>query len=168
MTLIERISTDYLIREDQLHQCHQCSHITMSYLHQNLTNKIIKAYYKVYNTLGYGFLEKVYQKAMLIELRNMGLSCMEEMPVKVYYDGSNVGDYRADIVVNEIVIIENKASETLCEEDEFQLINYLKATEIEVGLLLNFGKKPEFKRKIFTNDRKKWNTDDSDKTDYHR
>jgi GxxExxY protein len=98
----------------------------------------------------------------------MGLGCMEEMPVKVYYDGSNVGDYRADIVVNEIVIIENKASETLCEEDEFQLINYLKATKIEVGLLLNFGKKPEFKRKIFTNDRKKWNTDDTDLTDYHR
>ena len=91
----------------------------MTYLHQNLTNKIIKAYYKVYNTLGYGFLEKVYQKAMLIELRNMGLTCLEEMPVKVYYDGSNVGDYRADIVVNDRVIIENKAAENFVKKMNF-------------------------------------------------
>ena len=123
-------------------------------LHEDITNQIIKAFYKVYNSLGYGFLEKVYQKAMLIELRKMGLECQEESPVKVYYDGIQVGDYRADIIVNNVVIIENKATETLVEENEFQLINYLKATEIEVGLLLNFGKKPEVKRKIFTNDRK--------------
>ena len=123
-------------------------------LHEDLTKQIIKAFYKVYNTLGYGFLEKVYQKAMLIELRKMGLECQEEIPIKVYYDGSQVGNYRADIIVNDLVIIENKAAEALIEENEFQLINYLKATEIEVGLLLNFGKKPKFKRKIFTNDRK--------------
>ena len=119
------------------------------------THKIIQAFYKVYNTLGYGFLEKVYQRALLIELREMGFICKEEAPVKVYYEGINVGDYRADIIVDDCVIIENKAAESLCEANEFQLINYLKATEIEVGLLLNFGKKPEFKRKIFTNDRKK-------------
>ena len=123
-------------------------------LHEDLTKQIIKAFYKVYNTLGYGFLEKVYQKAMLIELRKMGLECQEEFPIKVYYEGSQVGNYRADIIVNDLVIIENKAAEALIEENEFQLINYLKATEIEVGLLLNFGKKPKFKRKIFTNDRK--------------
>jgi len=123
-------------------------------LHEDITKTIIKAYYKVYNTLGYGFLEKVYQKALLIELKKMGLESKEEVPIKVYYEGEKVGDYRADIIVEELVIIENKAQEVLAEENEFQLINYLKATEIEVGLLLNFGKKPEFKRKIFTNDRK--------------
>jgi len=126
-------------------------------LHKKTTEKIIKAFYEVYNTLGYGFLEKVYQKALLIELRKMGLECREEVPVKVYYDGIQVGNYRADITVDDKVIIENKAAEGLVEENEFQLINYLKATEIEVGLLLNFGKKPEFKRKIFTNDKKQIN-----------
>jgi len=123
-------------------------------LHSDLTDQIIKAFYKVYNTLGYGFLEKVYQKAMLYELKNRGLYCQEEHPISVFYEGIKVGDYRADIIVNDLVIIENKASEGLAEENEFQLINYLKATEIEVGLLLNFGKKPEFRRKIFTNDKK--------------
>jgi GxxExxY protein len=115
------------------------------------TEKIIQAFYKVYNTLGYGFLEKVYQNALLIELRKMGFQCQSEMPVKVFYDGTIVGDYRADIVVDNCIIIENKAAEFLLEEHEFQLINYLKATEIEVGLLLNFGKRPEFKRKIYSN-----------------
>ena len=124
-------------------------------LHEEKTQKIIKAFYKVYNTLGYGFLEKVYQKALLIELRSMGFHCKEEYPIQVYYLTNKVGDYRADIIVDDCVIIENKAAEGLVEENEYQLINYLKATDIEVGLLLNFGKKPEFKRKIFTNDRKK-------------
>ena len=123
-------------------------------LHKDLTEKIIKAFYKVYNTLGYGFLEKVYQKALIVELREVGLKCDEEVPIKVYYEGINVGDYRADIIVEESVIIENKAIESIVEEHEFQLINYLKATDIEIGLLLNFGKKPQFKRKIYTNDRK--------------
>ena len=123
-------------------------------LHKDLTEKIIKAFYKVYNTLGYGFLEKVYQKALIVELREVGLKCVEEVPIKVYYEGINVGDYRADIIVEESVIIENKAIESIVEEHEFQLINYLKATDIEIGLLLNFGKKPQFKRKIYTNDRK--------------
>jgi GxxExxY protein len=127
-------------------------------LHEEITQKIIKAFYKVYNTLGYGFLEKVYQKALLIELRKIGLNCREEAPVKVYYEDQLVGDYRADIIVENCVIIENKTAEALAEENEYQLINYLKATEIEIGLLLNFGKTPEFKRKIFTNDRKLKNT----------
>lgn len=117
-------------------------------LHEEITNKIIEAFFKVYNTLGYGFLEKVYQKSLLIELRKMGMKCYGEYPVDVYYSDVIVGNYRADIIV------ENKAAEALVEENEYQLINYLKATDIEVGLLLNFGKKPQFKRKIFTNDRK--------------
>jgi GxxExxY protein len=123
-------------------------------LHEDKTDKIIKAFYKVYNKLGYGFLEKVYQNAMLIELRKMGFHCENEKAVKVYYEDNLVGDYRADIIVDNCIIIENKAAEGLAEQNEFQLINYLKATEIEVGLLLNFGKTPEFRRKIFTNDRK--------------
>jgi GxxExxY protein len=124
-----------------------------NYKHSDLTEKIIKAFYKVYNTLGFGFLEKVYENAMFIELRNMGLFVEKQRRVKVFYEGNLVGDYCADLAVEEKVIVELKAAEALCEDHEFQLINYLKATEIEVGLLLNFGKKPEFRRKIFSNER---------------
>ena len=120
-------------------------------LHSDLTNIIIRAFYKVYNTLGYGFLEKVYENALFLELKKYGLFCEKQLPIKVYYDKVKVGDYFADIVVNNSVIIELKAHEAICEEHEYQLINYLKATEIEIGLLLNFGKQPQFKRKIFTN-----------------
>ncbi len=123
-------------------------------LYEDKTKKIIQAFYKVYNKLGYGFLESVYQKALLIELRKMGFYCQEEAKIEVFYDGEVVGNYRADIIIDECIIIENKAAEALAKDNEYQLINYLKATKIEVGLLLNFGKKPEFKRKIFTNDRK--------------
>jgi GxxExxY protein len=131
----------------------------MDYLYQYKTEKIIQAYYKkciISRVLGsYGFLEKVYHNAMLIELHRMGFECMSQYPVRVFYEAYLVGDYFADIIVDDCIIIENKAVEALVEDNEFQLINYLKATNIEVGLLLNFGKKPEFKRKIFTNDRKK-------------
>jgi len=122
-----------------------------NYKYSEVTQKIIGTFYKVYNTLGYGFLEKVYVNALLIELRKLGLIYESQYQIKVYYDNQEVGFYIADIIVNGCVIIEVKASETLCEEHEFQLINYLKATEIEVGLLLNFGKKPEIKRKVFSN-----------------
>lgn len=131
----------------------------MVYLHQELTQKIIQAFYKVYNVLGYGFLEKVYHNALLIELQKIGLNCSSQFPIDVYYDDSIVGKYFADIIVNDCVVIEIKAMESLCDEHEYQLINYLKATNIEIGLLLNFGKKPELKRKIFTYDRKRMNTD---------
>ena len=121
-----------------------------NYLHSEVTGLIIKAFYNVYNKLGYGFLEKVYENAMLIELRKMQLFCKSQMQIKVFYDENEVGFYIADIIVNECVIIEIKAAEALCEEHEAQLTNYLKATEIEVGMLLNFGKKPELKRKVFS------------------
>src|ERR1700734_3094963 len=114
--------------------------------YSDITEKIIKAYYKVYNTLGYGFPEKVYENAMFLELVNMGLVVEKQKGIKVQYDGREVGEYYADIVVDDSVIVELKAAEALCEEHEYQLINYLKATDIEVGLLLNFGKEPEFKR----------------------
>lgn len=136
----------------------------MELLHKEITEKIIKAFYNVYNTLGYGFLEKVYENALLIELRKMELFCSSQEQIKVYYEDEQVGFYIADIIVNDCVIIEVKATEALCEEHEFQLINYLKATEIEVGLLLNFGKKPQFKRKVFQNIRLNWNADDAERT----
>lgn len=122
-----------------------------NFLHAETTDLILKAFYKVYNTLGYGFLEKVYENALLIELKSMGLKAQRQVPIKVFYQEQLVGDYYADIIVEDQVIIELKAAEALCEEPEYQLINYLKATNIEVGLLLNFGKKPQFSRKIFTN-----------------
>lgn len=120
-------------------------------LHKDITDKIIKAFYEVYNELGYGFLEKVYENALFIELTSLGLICEKQKKINVFYDNQLVGEYFADIIVNNAVIVELKAAETLCEEHEFQLLNYLKATDIEVGLLLNFGKKPQFKRKILTN-----------------
>ncbi len=127
----------------------------MELLHKDITDKIIKAFYKVYNELGFGFLEKVYENVLFLELISMGLFCEKQKQIKVYYHKQIVGEYFSDMVVNSCVIVELKAAETLVEEHELQLINYLKATEVEVGLLLNFGKKPEFKRKLFTNDKKK-------------
>ena len=125
-----------------------------NYKHSETTEVIIKCFYKVYNTLGYGFLEKVYENAMFLELKNLGLFVEKQKQIKVYYENQQVGEYYADLIVSESVIIELKASESLCEEHEYQLINYLKATEIEVGLLLNFGKNPELKRKVFSNNLK--------------
>ena len=122
-----------------------------NYKHSELTQNIIKCFYKVYNTLGYGFLEKVYENALYIELKAMGLAVEKQKQIKVYYEEKEVGEYYADLLVKGEVIVELKAAESLCEEHEFQLINYLKATDIEVGLLLNFGKKPEVRRKVFTN-----------------
>jgi len=114
---------------------------------------VIKAFYNVYNQLGYGFLEKVYENAMLIELKKLGLDCKSQIPIKIYYDKSLlVGDYFADIIVEDKIILELKVAESLCEEHEAQLLNYLRATDIEIGLLFNFGKTPQFKRKIFDNE----------------
>lgn len=120
-------------------------------LQKELTSKIIKAFYKVNDSLGYGFLEKVYENAMFIELNEMGLQVKRQKNIKVFYKGFKVGDYFADLIINNLVIVELKAAESICEEHETQLINYLRATNIEVGLLLNFGKKAEFRRKIYSN-----------------
>ena len=123
-------------------------------LHKELTDRIIACFYKVYTNLGYGFLEKVYENAMLIELNKNGLKAISQYPIKVNYDGVSVGEYFADIIVEDKVIIELKASANLVPENILQLQNYLKATNIEVGLLLNFGKKPEIRRKTFHNNLK--------------
>jgi len=108
----------------------------------------------VYNELGYGFLEKVYENSLCNELISRGIFCKKQQSIKVYYKDKEVGKYFADIIVENKIIIELKAS-PLCEEHEYQLLNYLKATDIEVGLLLGFGKEPTFIRKVFSNERKK-------------
>ncbi len=123
-------------------------------LHADLTDAIIKSFYHVYNTLGFGFLEKVYENSMAISLRNAGLFVVPQMPVEVYFEKLRVGTYCADLLVSNLVIVEIKSVENLHPAHEAQLINYLKATDIEVGLLLNFGEKPEFRRKVFSNERK--------------
>ncbi len=117
--------------------------------HEQLTERIIAAFYHVYNALGWGFLEKVYHNALLHELRKRGLRVETKVKFDVYYDGELVGEYFADIVVEQLVILELKAMENLAPEHETQLVNYLKASSVDVGLLLNFGPKPQFRRKIF-------------------
>lgn len=120
--------------------------------HADITDKILKAFFtKVYRRLGYGFLEKVYVNALVIELRRMGLKVEEQVRILVYYDGIVVGEYYADLVVEDLVIVECKAVKKLDDDDEAQLLNYLRATPYEVGLLLNFGPRPEFRRKAFDN-----------------
>lgn len=125
-----------------------------NFKHKLITQKILKAYYNVYNSLGFGFLEKVYERALLVELQEVGLNSEPQKQINVYYKNKLVGNYFADIVVEEKVIIELKANEFLSSCHSSQLYNYLKSTEIEVGLILNFGEKPEFKRIVFTNERK--------------
>jgi GxxExxY protein len=117
--------------------------------HQDITERIIGAFYQVYNTLGWGFLESVYQKAMGIELRKRGLRAEPFARIEVFYDGVQVGEYFPDYLVEDCVIIELKAAEQIAPEHEAQLVNYLKGSNIDVGLLLNFGPKPQFRRKIF-------------------
>ena len=120
-------------------------------MQEALTEKIIGYFYKVYNTLGFGFLEKVYESALGHELRKAGLLVESQTNIKVFYDGITIGDYFADLSVEETVIVEFKASEALRPEHEAQLVNYLRATKIEVGLLFNFGQQPEMRRKIYEN-----------------
>jgi GxxExxY protein len=123
-------------------------------VHSHLTGQIIKAFYKVYNELGYGFLEKVYENALILELRHSELKVEQQKSISVYYESCVVGEYFADLIVEETVIIELKANESISEANITQLINCHKATKIEVGLLLNFGQKPDYKRKVFNNQRK--------------
>ena len=120
--------------------------------HQTLTDSIICCFYSVYNVLGYGFLEKVYQKSLLLEMESRGIAAQTEKPIKVIYRGQVVGDYFCDLLVEDKIIIEIKSSKNLTIEHEAQLLNYLKATSIEVGLLLNFGPEPQIRRKVFSND----------------
>ena len=118
--------------------------------HQELTAKIIECTYKAHNTLGYGFLESVYQNALLIELLKAGLRAEKEKKIQVHYDNQLVGEYVADIIVEQSVILELKSVKELHAAHSAQLVNYLKATGIEVVLLINFGERVEIKRKVYT------------------
>ena len=117
--------------------------------HGDLTERIIGTFYDVYNKLGYGFLESVYENAMVIALNNAGLECVKQAPIEVHFEGQIVGDFRADILVEDKVIVELKAVNAISDVHIAQTLNYLKATEIEVALILNFGPKAEFKRLFF-------------------
>lgn len=128
--------------------------MTEEFKHKEITDLIIRAFYTVYNTLGYGFLEKVYANALLIELERLGLKALAQAPIRVFYARQVVGEYFADLVVADAVIVELKAVQALADEHEAQLLNYLKATRFEVGLLLNFGPKPQVRRKAYDNARK--------------
>ena len=119
-------------------------------LHKEITSEIINAFYKVYNTLGYGFLEKVYENGLALELEKRGIKVEKQVPIQVYYENKIVGKYFADLRVTDAVVVELKAAEQLIAAHETQLINYLKATEIEVGLLLNFGKEAKYKRRVLS------------------
>ncbi len=123
-------------------------------LYEELTSDIINAFYKVYNALGYGFLEKVYENALAMELSQRSHEVKQQIPIQVYYESQMVGEYFADMLIDGKVVLELKAAENLAREHEAQLTNYLKATKIEVGLLLNFGREPQFKRKIYSNSKK--------------
>lgn len=121
-------------------------------IYEEISDKILGCFYKVYNSLGFGFLEKVYENALLHELKKLDLDVTQQKEIPVYYDGVMVGDYTADIEVEGVVILELKAADAIRNEHFAQLTNYLKATEKELGFVLNFGRKPEFKRLVFTND----------------
>jgi GxxExxY protein len=116
--------------------------------HHELTAEIIGSFFTVYNVHGFGFLESVYVNSLSLELRTRGLRVEREVPVEVQYLGQPVGNYRLDMVVNGLVVVEIKAGATLVEADRKQLFNYLKASRLEVGLLLHFGPAPEFKRLV--------------------
>jgi GxxExxY protein len=119
-----------------------------------LTGAIIRAFYAVYDALGYGFLESVYCAALAIELRKKGVAFRQQAPVDVYYDGERVGHFRSDVIVTDKVLVEVKSTKALDESDQRQVLNYLRATNLEIGMLLHFGPNPQFQRLLFTNDRK--------------
>ena len=122
--------------------------------HSELTGKILGAFFQVQKELGFGFSEKVYEGALEVLLLEMGCVVARQQDINVYYHGRVVGEYKADLIVNGLVLLELKSVDKLIDAHEAQLLNYLKATEIEVGLLLNFGREAEFRRKIYDNPRK--------------
>jgi GxxExxY protein len=128
-------------------------HTELKYI--ELTDKIVSAFYKVHSELGFGFMEKVYENALFMELRSMGIFCIKQKPIQVYYNTQVVGEYFANIVVNDTIVIELKTVESTEPQDELELINCLRASEMEVGLLLNFGRTPQFKRMVIQREHKK-------------
>jgi GxxExxY protein len=125
------------------------------YKYSELTEQIIGIFYEVYNELGFGFLEKVYEEAMAVALKERGIEFRQQVPIPVWFQGQTIGSYDADLIVGGAVLIELKACRALESAHEAQLLHYLRSTEIEVGLLLNFGPRPQIKRLAFENERKK-------------
>jgi GxxExxY protein len=122
--------------------------------HWNLCHDIVEVFYAVYNELGFGFLEKVYEEALVVALSQAGFTVSQQVETPIWFRGKKIGNYTADLVVNNSVILELKAARAIDPSHEAQVLNYLRATEIEVALLLNFGPKPSFRRLVFDNDRK--------------
>ena len=122
--------------------------------HGTITERIIGQFYNVYDALGHGFLESTYEEAMVIALRADGLRVDRQVPITVYFRGRAIGTYEADLIVESCVVVELIASRAIDSAHEAQLINLLRATGLEVGLLMNFGRRPAFKRLVFANDRK--------------
>jgi len=133
--------------------------IALGFKHRDLTEKIIGVFYAVYNELGHGFLESVHEQALALALVQAGLNVQRQVPVVVWFRGQKIGDFRADMLVEGLVLLELKAARTIDQAHEKQLLNYLRATDVEVGLLLNFGIRPEFRRLVFENERKKIRVD---------
>jgi GxxExxY protein len=123
--------------------------------HSDLTDKVIGVFYDVYNELGHGFLESTYAEALAVALEQSKLSTAREVPVTVWFRGRKVGQYYADLIVEGVILLELKAARTLDSAHEAQLLHYLRATDVEVGLLLNFGLRAQFRRLLFDNERKK-------------
>jgi GxxExxY protein len=126
-----------------------------SYKHSSLTDLIIGVFYDVYNELGFGFLESVYRNALQLALIEKGLIVEPEKPISVYFRGKKVGDFRADLIVNDLVLLELKTAEAIAIAHEAQLLNYLRSTTLELGLILNFGPKPQVRRLLFDNNRER-------------
>ena len=122
--------------------------------HGEITRTVIGVFFEVYNDLGYGFLESVYQKSLGLALEAVGLKVSHRVDISVWFRGAEVGHFQGDMLVENCVLLELKAASTITNAHQAQLLNYLRATGIEVGLLLNFGIKPEFKRLLFDNARK--------------
>jgi GxxExxY protein len=125
------------------------------YEHSDLTELVIGVFYEVYRELGHGFLENVYEQAMVIALKAKGLDVQHQVPVPVWFRGVKIGAYEADLVVSGILLLELKACRALDSSHEAQLLNYLRSTELEIGLLMNFGPRPQVRRFVFQNERKK-------------
>jgi GxxExxY protein len=123
--------------------------------HADVTEKIIGIFYDVYNELGYGFLECVYEESLVIALHEAGLRANRQIALPVWFRGHKVGEFRADLLVENCVLLELKSARSLDPAHEAQLLHYLKSTEVEIGMLLNFGARPQFRRLLFDNERKK-------------
>ena len=132
--------------------------VDKNYKHSELTDKIIGVFYEVYNDLGFGFFESVYRNSFRLALIEKGLSVQEEVHTPVFFRGNNVGDFKADLIVNQIILVELKTAETLVRAHEAQVLNYLRATSLEIGLLFNFGPRPQIRRLVYDNERKRFRT----------